>query len=279
MNVFLVVLMVSGTSLILGLLLGFSYRSKKKSEAATEADNAKISVLEDQAAIKADDPASYQSLSLQGFGKEGAGLAIPLLDHQESNGMLSREDLTDDDYEEIWKRFAQGPEVDSDKPSWKRNRYRFPKYPSFSLLSGEEKQILREWQHPSAPRDIAIATGRSETEIKRIFWRLAQLLFLDDIGQGRWITNAYGIAHSFDNELSLEAFCILLESWDKRLYFDEMQVRLDQPCHLKLSNALRELSERGYVQSFGTLYELAALPVSETRERASFPMAVDSACP
>ena len=175
---------------------------------------------------------------------------------------IGRRNLEQDDYAAIWERFTGSFE---EAPISMRITAR-----SYTLMfevgefsaSPSALYLLSRWTYPATPGEMALAIGTEEAEVQVIADVLLRQGMLDDLCDGRMITNHEGLVHSRDTKAAGMALHVLFTSTCGRLHYDEIQMRTNIMDDMSLSSALSSLKHQGLVHSSGILYEVARLPVS-----------------
>jgi len=125
-----------------------------------------------------------------------------------------------------------------------------------------ELSLLKTWRHPATARDMSVMHGLHIEVVKFIADEMLMAGLMDDMEDGRLITNDEGIVHTRETPHEKAAMHALITSSTGALYFDEIQTRTHIMDHVVLTEALCALAAEGLVRSTGILYEIIRIPFS-----------------
>lgn len=177
-------------------------------------------------------------------------------------GVVERTDLDQREMDAIWSRFSvQQGQTGRDR------RFRSLAHPMAHWV-GEchvrpvEMHLLEAWRHPATPRDMSIMHGLHIEVVRFIADEMLMIGLMDDMEDGRFITNDEGIVHTRSSPDERAAMHALITSSTGSLYFDEIQMRTQIKDHVAMTRALAGLAGEGLVRSAGILYEIVRIPLS-----------------
>ena len=177
-------------------------------------------------------------------------------------GVVERTDLDQCEMDAIWSRFSvQQGQACQDRT------FRSLAHPMAHRVGGchirpLEMRLLEAWRHHATPRDMSMMHGLHIEVVRFIADEMLMIGLMDDMEDGRFITNDEGIVHTRQSPDERAVMHALITSSTGSLYFDEIQTRTQIRDHVAMTRALAGLAGEGLVRSAGILYEIVRIPLS-----------------
>ena len=148
---------------------------------------------------------------------------------------MERTDLDQREMDAIWSRFSVQQGRTGRDRTFKSLAHPMAHWAGGCHVRPVEMRLLEAWRHPATPRDMSMMHGLHIEVVRFIADEMLMIGLMDDMEDGRFITNDEGIVHTRPSPDERAAMHALITSSTGALYFDEIQMRTQIKDHVAMT--------------------------------------------